>query len=383
MRVAMLLTEYPVRSETFIEDQISGLRDLGCEITILPMRGGPTPEAKWKRLFAATGKALQLGSPARIPWRAANVFRHGEYAASLRLFCEAADLVSSGRQTPFDVVHAHFGPNGIRASMLRETGCLQARRWITSFYGYDVSSFPKQFRRNPYAGLFAEGDLFLPLSHAMRKRLIELGAPPDRMQVHSLGVNPELFHPRSEAPSTTGLHVLSIGRLVEKKGFADALRAVAASPSVHRYSILGDGPLRPSLERMIRDLGIQQRVKLLGWQDRQSVTAWLREADVFLAPSVTAADGDEEGTPTVILEAMACAIPVVATRHAGIPEVVIHGHSGLLAGEHDIPALRQAMETLAATPALRAEMGANGRQTILDRHDIRKLNRTLLSYYSA
>jgi colanic acid/amylovoran biosynthesis glycosyltransferase len=85
-----------------------------------------------------------------------------------------------------------------------------------------------------------------------------------------------------------------------------------------------------------------------------------------------------EGTPTVILEAMACAIPVVATRHSGIP-----GHSGLLAGEHDIPALSQAMETLAATPALRAEMGANGRQTILDRHDIRKLNRTLLSYYSA
>jgi len=385
MRIAMLLTEYPVRSETFIEDQISGLRELGCEITILPMRGGPTPEAKWKRPFAAMGKAMRLGSPARIPWRAFDAFRHGEYAASLRLFCEAADLASR-RQPPFDVVHAHFGPNGIRSSMLRDTGCLQARKWITSFYGYDVSSYPRQFRRNPYRELFREGDLFLPLSRVMRQKLVDLGAPPDRLRVHSLGVNPDVFLPRQAEPQGArpgGVHVLSIGRLVEKKGFAGALRAVAAAPSVYRYSILGDGPLRPDLERLIRELGIQQRVELLGWQDRQAVTERLRGTDIFLAPSVTAANGDEEGTPTVILEAMACGVPVVATHHAGIPEVVSDGQSGLLADENDIAALSRALETLAANRTVRAEMGAMGRKIITDRHDIRKLNRTLLSYYSA
>jgi colanic acid/amylovoran biosynthesis glycosyltransferase len=122
-------------------------------------------------------------------------------------------------------------------------------------------------------------------------------------------------------------------------------------------------------------------VRLPGWKSRPEVVSAIHQADILLAPSLTAPSGDQEGTPVAILEAMAAGLPVVSTVHAGIPEVVENGVSGFLVAERDVLGLAAALQRLACNPELRGSMGQQGRSTILDRHDIAKLNDRLIEIY--
>jgi colanic acid/amylovoran biosynthesis glycosyltransferase len=147
------------------------------------------------------------------------------------------------------------------------------------------------------------------------------------------------------------------------------------------YAVVGDGPERAHLEQVIRELSLGGRVKLLGWKSRQEVAALFHNTHCMLTPSVTADNGDQEGTPAVLMEAMASAVPVVSTLHAGIPEVVEHGVSGLLVPERDPEALTGALQQLAESADLRGRMGDAGRARIAERHDIGKLNDRLYQLY--
>jgi colanic acid/amylovoran biosynthesis glycosyltransferase len=266
---------------------------------------------------------------------------------------------------------------------LRDTGALRGKL-ITSFYGYDVSEFPRAQRGNPYAQLFAHGDLFLAISEDMRGKLIGLGCDSKRIVVHPLGVKPELFSTARRAAPGSPVRITTIGRMAPKKGIEYGLQAVAAlvqeEPRV-QYTVIGNGPLRPSIERMVEDLGLGSVVRLAGWKSRPEIVSALGETDILLAPSITAASGDQEGTPVVIMEALASGVPVVSTLHAGIPEVVRDGVSGLLAPERDAPQLASALMRLARNPELRARMGERGRAEMAERHDIGKLNGGLLEIY--
>jgi colanic acid/amylovoran biosynthesis glycosyltransferase len=177
-----------------------------------------------------------------------------------------------------------------------------------------------------------------------------------------MGVDTERFttvdHPPHEGP----LRVLAIGRLVEKKGIANAITAVsrAADSGVDiALTVVGDGPLRQGLEHLATSR--RAPVTFVGSVNRARVIALLEESDVLLAPSVTAADGDTEGIPVSIMEAMSCGLPVVTTRHSGIPEVVLDGVTGLLADEHDPAALAEHLVTLAADTETRLRLGAGAR----------------------
>lgn len=285
--------------------------------------------------------------------------------------------------SPFDVIHCHFGPNGLRGLGLRDSGALRGKL-VTSFYGYDVSEFPRRQKSNPYTRLFAQGDLFLVISQEMRSKLIELGCDPKRIQVQPLGVKPRMFPPAIRAATNGPIRILSIGRMVAKKGMEYGLRAVAAlfreEPHLE-YVIIGDGPLRTDIERLIDDLGLGNIVRLAGWKTRPEIVKALGDADVLLAPSVTAESGDREGTPVVIMEALASGVPVVSTLHAGIPEVLEEGVSGFLVPERDVPSLAGALRRLVRSPELRARMGERGRSAMQERHDIGALNNRLLGIY--
>ena len=374
MRVAMFVTGFPIPSETFILDQIEGLSRRGCDITICAdLAVGQWPKLQWRSLNLL--RSLNV-----LP--SLKVLRYGRRAASLRMFFEA---IRCANHAPFDVVHGHFGPNGIRAADLREIGAIRSRALVTSFYGHDVSEFVRG--RNPYLRLFREGDLFLPLSETMRGRLIALGCPEDRMQVHRLGVAPGSFPASALRGGAGPVRIVSIARLVEKKGIEYGIRAVArvaeATAGGVRYTIVGDGRLRPGLEESIRSLGLQDVVVLAGWRDRAAVRQYLAEADILLAPSVTSATGDEEGTPTAILEAMASGLPVVSTFHAGIPELVADGVSGMLVRERDIEGTAKALVRLADDAGLRRSMGAAGLAFVSERHDLDRLNNRLIEIYGS
>lgn len=286
------------------------------------------------------------------------------------------------------LIHAHMGYTGVHAL----GACARHRLpLVTSFYGQDVSLagsrdllLPAYW---PYAlqrrRLFRRGDRFLVLSRHMGAALAAQGCPPAKIRVVPLGVPLERFAgPRPERPADAPLVVLMVGREVEKKGFDDGLRACArlhAAGVAVDVRVLGTGDaLQPALRRLADEL----RLPVTWMAPSSDVARAMAAADVLLVPSRTAANGDQEGTPTVICEGSAAGLPVVSTLHAGIPEQVEHGRSGLLVPERDVAGLAAALHELQRDPARRAAMGAAGRAKMAAEYSLAAHRDALLSIYS-
>jgi glycosyltransferase involved in cell wall biosynthesis len=213
--------------------------------------------------------------------------------------------------------------------------------------------------------LFRRADLLLPVSEDLAAILRSLGAPPDRIRVHPLGV--EINVPMRRDRGDDAFIVVMVGRFVEKKGFEYGIRGFASLARSHpaaRLIVIGDGPLGPAYRRLIRDLGMAQRVELRPPAAHTDVIGVMRSADVALVPSVTARDGDREGMTMIVKEAGAMGLPVVASRHAGIPEVVDHDVTGLLVDERDATGIAAALDRLLTNAGERRRLGDAGRARI-------------------
>jgi colanic acid/amylovoran biosynthesis glycosyltransferase len=283
----------------------------------------------------------------------------------------------------YDIVHCHFGDTAPGVLIRRQQGQL-AGKLVTTFYGADLTCHVARHGEQVYAELFKRGDAFLEICDCFRSRLIQIGCPPDRIGHQSLGIDPGRFAflaRRRDAGEP--VRVVSIARLVEKKGIEQALRALACirTSTPIEYTIIGDGTLRPTLERLARDVRASVRVRFAGWLQQDEVAEALRVAHLLMAPSVTAADGDQEGTPVAILEALATGLPVLSTWHSGIPELVEDGVSGRLVPERDVAALSRAIDELVDAPERWPRMGLAGRARVEERHDINKLNDQLVKFY--
>jgi colanic acid/amylovoran biosynthesis glycosyltransferase len=288
------------------------------------------------------------------------------------------------------LIHAHLGPTGPFAM----AGALAAGvPFVVSYYGHDVVMFRTRERFEPWAWwytllrrrVFARAARIVVLSEHMRRALIAQGCPEEKVAVVRLGVDVARFAgaAREVRDARQPLRVLMVGREVDKKGFDDGLAAVRGA--IDRgvpceVTMLGTGgPLAPYLRLKARSLGVDVR-----WlEPAHPVAAAMAGADVLLAPSRTAADGDEEGTPTVIVEAGAAGLPVVSTRHAGIPEQIDDGVSGLLAGERDIWGLTEALATMARDPVRAHAMGVAGRARMTRAYSLAAHRARLHAVYDA
>jgi len=405
MKVLMVVTQFPVLSETFILDQIVGLLRRDHDVTIWAgaSYGYSVHHADVDRYhllerleiidtvpepWGARAKSA-LWRCARWGWRApvslfdsVNVVRHGRRALNLTLIHEQLPGWPSKRE--YDVIHCHFGPNGQRAVQLRAASALDGPI-ITSFHGYDVNALPKIRGKGMYRSLFQKGDLFTVGSEFMRGRILSLGAPEGKIAKHPMGVNLSTFPFRERAePADEAVRLLTVARLVEVKGVEFALRAVALArrgiPGL-TYTVVGDGPLRRDLEALADELGITDSVKFEGQLPREMVIEHYRMADLFLLPGVVAAAGDEENQSVALAEAQACGLPVVASRIGGIPESVKDGESGILVPARDVDALAGAIVKLVAERNNWARMGRKGREMVEERFDVEKLNDKLEQTY--
>lgn len=290
--------------------------------------------------------------------------------------------------TPAVVLHGQFGPNGQVAAVYGKHLGLPV---VTSFYGVDVSMLLEPYKhvRTEWhyvlgkRALFSGSDLVLALSAQMRDDLVRVGCPEAKLRVHPNGVDLERFHPGISAGQSGPLWVVMCGREVEKKGFIHGFRAVkrarAAGADLRVRWLPAPGPLGASLRASIAELGLSSVVEILDPASEPPVV--MRDSDVLLCPSVTAANGDKEGVPTVLVEAAASGLPAVASLHAGIPEVVQEGVSGFLYPERDEEGLAAGLVRLASDRALRARMGEAARRNIEDGYDGRKLAARLEGYY--
>lgn len=356
IKVVLLIDRFPELSETFVRDQALALLEAGFDLEVHAQRAGAgdlDPRLSSRVRYVANEPWMGRIERAPLPRQVKGRFRDWRARARDR---RALDLA--------DIVLCHFGPNGLRASRSAKPD-RRAQLW-TIFHGYDLSSYILSEGRGVYRGLFRRGDRFLPISELWRASLIELGCPHDRILLARTGVDCEALPFAARTPGAV-VRILSVGRLVEKKGVEVALRALARLPHEvgdWRYEIVGSGPLLEDLKRLAGDLGLGERVLFVGSLDSAGVRDRLEAADVFLLPSLTAKNGDMEGIPVALMEAMASGACVVSTQHSGIPELVAHGACGLLAQEGDVDDLVAQLERAIAEPALRLALADRARRKV-------------------
>jgi glycosyltransferase involved in cell wall biosynthesis len=290
-----------------------------------------------------------------------------------------------------ELIHAHFSLDGSFALPLASALNVPL---VCSLHGYDVTtrdefiakSLPGRIYLRRRKLLWKRVSKFVPTSQYIRDRAVAAGFPAEKMEVVYSGLDLKKFSV-SDEPRNRNL-ILYVGRLVEKKGGPYLLKAVAkvaqTNPDVE-LMIIGDGPLRESMEQEAKELNLNCRFmgKLMNPEPGNSVHDWMRRARVFCGPSVEASDGNTEGVPFVFVESHALGLPAVSFDHAGIKEAVIHGETGLLAPERDIDTLAEYLLRMLNDDAFWQRCSDRGRSWVWERFDLNTLTRQLENLYSS
>lgn len=391
MKIAFVVNGFPKVSETFIIDQITGLIDRGHEIEIFA-REDPmekqihdaikeydllskttytnTPPNKVHRLFNAA--RLIATETIRQPHRVLESLRfrkYGRNSLSLRLLHSSVTFKEKG----FDVLFCHFAPNGNLGALLKQTGT--DAKVVTMFHGYGVRKGLKK-GGGIYTPAFEYSDVLLANSEYTRDNLIELGADPDTITCHPVGISLGKFQDRPINPGNVldgTISISTVARLVEEKGHQHAIRAIAdvikRNPDLDiKYHIAGDGPMKEKLHTIVHNQNIGDSVTFLGQIEQSAVVDLLKNTDIFVLASVN------EGLGKVLLEAQATGVPIVATKVGGIPQAVDSGESALLAPPKDPTSLSHHIEYLSKNPEELVKMGQTGREYVEEHFDIESLN---------
>lgn len=274
------------------------------------------------------------------------------------------------QETAANVVLAEYGPTAVK---LVEACVELDLPLVAHFHGYDASRHTtlEQYLGD-YERVFEVAEAIVAVSLPMREKLIELGAPPEKVYWNPCGADSSLFEPASfAAPDPV---FLSVGRFVPKKGPHLTLLAFARVLETHpnaRLRMVGEDFLLDACRDLAKALGIEHAVTFLGARPHEEVQAEMQRAWCFVQHSVEAHSGDSEGTPVSVLEAGASALPVVATRHAGIPEVILDGKTGYLVDERDVEAMAERMLRIAGDKAHARQLGLANRKRVLSYYDVR------------
>jgi colanic acid/amylovoran biosynthesis glycosyltransferase len=347
-------------SETFINSHV---RSIAQGATVLLCRDGRYAEQygcpvladvdQWQSPQSSTERIFNFNA-VRFRWRRyVNPSLFTSNRRRVRSFLKA-------HQTK--AVLAEYGP----------MGCLLARTCneadvplYVHFHGYDASILLRDWWQvRHYRAMFHSAAGVIVPCRFLANKLTAIGCPENKVHVSAYGIDPVQFRPTDRLPG----RVVAVGRLVEKKAPDLTIKAFAQIRKVFpsaRLEMVGDGPLADKCWALIRDLSLTDCIHMHGDRHHDFTAQMMQNASLFVQHSVTATNGDSEGLPVAILEAMASALPVVSTRHSGIPEAVENGVTGLLVAEHDVDHMAAAMAELLNDPNRAASMGKAGRSRVL------------------
>ncbi len=398
MRIAVVTRRFPALSETYTVRQIEGLLKCGHEVDIYAFKGRPQdllqedvirlrlmertrylraiPRERWARIWGAL--RILCSRDFRHRRLALNIWRYGCSALAARFFW--LDRFPEDRE--YDVIHCQHAHSGVAAAWWRKAGVLHGKI-LTTFHGGDIVCDASKYARNGYELLFREGDGFTANSMFTANRAIAVGCPEEKIRVWPMGLDLMNYDFRERSMPVGGpVTLLTVSRFAKEKGIEFSIRACALlmrkRPNIE-YRIIGDGPERGALEGLINELGLNDRVRLLGWKTEEALSAIYRDAHLFVCPSIT--DPIPEAQGVVLQEAQACGLPVVATRTGGIPESVVEGQSAFLVPEQDPDALADRIEYLLDRPDIWAEMGRAGRKYVESKFDMSLLTDRLVEIY--
>ncbi len=389
MRIAILVYKFPSWTESMILTQITQLVDRGHEVDIYTGHPESPSHAHAEVLdYRLLDRTYYLPYPPnrlmhrpKTYWILLQAMGLGRHLGISKPGYAAIKML---KKSTYDIIHCQFGTIGLRSLVLRDIGLLRGKL-VTSFRGYDATKYPANAKNGVYDPLFRRGDLFLAVSQHIKNRLIELGCDERKVLVHRSAIDCSKFHfstRKLEQPDE--IRLVTIARLVEKKGLEYSICAVAELASSRkniRYQIVGDGALRKDLQRLIQELGVGNVVTLLGWKSHQEAIEILDHSHIYISPSVTARTGDQEGIPNGLKEAMAMGLPVVGTKHAGIPELVTDGVSGFLVPERDVHSLAERITYLIENTEIWPKIGRAARAVVENRYDVNKLSDELVGIY--
>ncbi len=328
MKVLHFCNSFSTLSETFIYDQIMELEKQGVDnyvLTFIRLNETERPFDKIKIVKFNKG----------IIWLLLRIISKFYNKPSNLWPIKIKQIKKILNEINPDIIHAHFGPEGALITKLAKKVKVPL---VVTFYGYDASSLLKQkFWLNEYKHIWENANSIIVLSKCMKNVLIDAGCPANKILIIHLSRNFSISEIKEFPKEIKSF--LGIGRLTEKKGHLDTIKAIkkvlAAGYNVN-LDIIGDGPLMMQLENYIQEYKLGNYIKLLGAVKSKDAIKLLYKADAFILCSKTGPDGDQEGTPTVLVEAQKIGLPCVSTFHAGIPEMIPEKNHKFLAEEGNI-----------------------------------------------
>jgi glycosyltransferase involved in cell wall biosynthesis len=397
-RLAYVIGTYPVPTTTFIDREIEALRRLGAHVQVISIRRPPGAGLSERQLL------LHAGVHYVLPVRAGDLLRShlgflvsrpGAYARTL-IYVISRPHPSFGSRAktvihfvlgvhvarlireryPADHLHAHFVDRAALVALV--AGRLLERSFSATAHANDIYVDPVLLPEKIASAKFIATCTRHNRAHL---RSAVNGGSEGKVRCIYHGLDLSEYAPAPDPRRDRPL-ILSVGQLKRKKGFhhlLDACRILDDRGLSFDCQIVGDGPLRGELTSRIGELDLRSRVRLLGALPHEAVVEKYREATIFALPCVTGPDGDRDGIPNVILEAMAMGVPVVSTRHSGIPEAVEDGRTGLLVSPGDPSQIATAIVRLLEDPSLRERLGSGGRDHVKEVFDIDANARALLA----
>lgn len=400
MKVAYILHRFPVLSETFIMRELHWIRRHGIDVTIFALLPGTDKlvHDQAQELLGLTHYSPFLSravvraqahflrrSPGRYMTALAGVIRQTwrEPLVMLRgllLFPKSVYFAQRIQTLGIEHIHAHFVwvdglAAGVAADLLHLPFSLHS-------HAFDL------YQRNPHnvRQELQHASQVVTISEYNRRYIAQLcpAMDPSQVEVVYCGVDTAVFQPEPKQAADGILRVISVGRLIEKKGMVyliEACKQLVDRGLAIECRIVGEGPLHSSLQARIEQLGLQPHVTLLGALAQDEVRRLIQAGDVMVLAATVAASGDQDGIPIVLMEAMACGLPVVTTPVSGIPELVVDGQTGLLTQERSPSELADALEKLACDDGLRQRLGSQARAMVVSRFDLRQNSAKLASIF--
>jgi colanic acid/amylovoran biosynthesis glycosyltransferase len=348
LHIMFVVDYFPAPGQTFILNIITGLIDNGHTVSIFAFHKKDT-----------TGQLVQ---PNVEKYALMDRVIYEEFPGSMPscdiVFCQSATL----------------GKTMLEIDTFAEW--IKQRKMVVALRGHDITN--NEVKNDPtiYQKLFNEADLFLPVCHYFKNIAIGLGCHPDKVIVHHSAIDCSLFFFRKKKRRKhEKIHLVSVCRLVEKKGLDIALQAIAQISKKYKnvhFTIVGSGRLRASLELLVKKLGIKDKVSFFGWATQAQIVNILDKSHIFLLPSITASNGDEEGIANALKEAMAMGVVAVATRHAGNSELIEDGISGFLVSQKNSKELARKIKYVIDHPEICKSMGRVARKKIEDEFETKK-----------
>jgi len=382
-RLAYIVSGFPTLTETFVLYEMVAMEELGVRIELYPLRrlrntvnhsetekwlhrahfhpllSVPILRAQWQAIRRAPGAYFKLWAEVLGgTWGSLNFF-----LGAIAIFPKAVFFASKMKEQGVTHIHAQFANHPAVAALIAHR--LTGIPFSFTARGTDVQVDRRMLKQKLEASEFA-----IAVASYNKKIMAEECGPDARDKIHVIygGVDVERLTPSVRSHSTGAFRILCVARFEEVKGhhyLVEACRRLRERGVAFECRLVGDGPLLARIKKHIKRMGLSSEVRLLGGRTYQEVIQELRRADVVVSPAVPTRNGKREGIPNVLKEAMACAVPVVASAVGGIPELVEDGQTGILVAPRDAVLLADALKRLSDDPALRFRLGRSGRAKVV------------------